>query len=134
MLPAVGDFLKGTFGESLKKTLQPAGVFAAGIFLLLHVLFIFPTLVDQNQPMAVAIRDMGVGAQAVLAAVIVLVASYVLLSMSASTLKLMSGEIWRTSPGFGGRFVDWQASRRRALKRSLWNANANTTELRADRR
>jgi hypothetical protein len=135
MLPMVGDFLKSTFGESLKKPLQPAGLFAAAIFLFLNILFVFPTLVDQNEPLAIAIRDMGAAPQIALAAVLVLVLAYLLLSMGGSILKLMDGELWADSPWVGMRLVDAHCSSRRSLKRAVWDrSELDAPDRRADRR
>ena len=54
MLPAISEFFKDTIGENLKKVLQPSSLFTTAIFLLLNLLLVFPTLVEEGSPIATA--------------------------------------------------------------------------------
>jgi hypothetical protein len=133
MLPAVGDFLKGTFGESLKKPLQPAGIVPASILLLLNVVLVFPALVDQGQPVALALRELGGVGQAVLVMAAVLSLSYLLLGLTGSILKLMTGELWADSPFVGPLLKQHQSSNFLGLKHKIWERNATTPHGRVQR-
>ena len=72
MLPAISDFLKDTLGESLKKPLQPAGLFAAAIFVFLNLVFVMPDL-KSTSPLVQAIDQLDAVWLAVLATVITLI-------------------------------------------------------------
>jgi hypothetical protein len=104
-LAAISDFLKDTLTESLKKPLQPSGLFAAAIFLLFNLLFAFPTLVDLNNPVATTFLGLSTAWQGVLASALVLVLAYLLVSMSSTILKLATGELWADSPWLGRMFT-----------------------------
>ncbi len=134
MLPGIGDFLKSTFGESLTKPLQPAGLFAAGIMVLLNALFIYPVLIDQGHPLAVALRDLGGIAQVVLATALVVTLAYVLLSLGGAILKLMTGEIWGRSPMIGAALREYQQGQYMKLKRQIWDSSHDSPERRLARR
>src|SRR5438132_14027493 len=101
MLTAIGDLVKGTFSESLKRPLQPSGLFAAAIFVALNLILIYPVLIEINQPLALAMRDAGGPVQAFLGVLVVLIVSYVLSSLTNTILNLMSGELWRNSEWIG---------------------------------
>jgi hypothetical protein len=101
VLPAISDFLQDTFSESLKKPLQPSGLFVAAIFLLLQLLFILPPLARHDDPVVAAILGLSVLWQAALAALLALIMAYLLLSLSTTILKLFTGELWMSSPIIG---------------------------------
>jgi hypothetical protein len=79
-LPVISDFLKDTFSDSLKKPLQPSGLFVAAIFLLLQLLLILPLLARHDHPLAFAFLNLTSLWQAVLATLLALVLAYLLLS------------------------------------------------------
>src|SRR5438034_11188511 len=103
MLATIGDLVKSTFAESLKRPLQPSGLFAAAIFLGLNVGLIYPMLIDGDDPRAQVLRDSGAGTQAAIVALVLLVGSYMLSSLSNAILKLMTGESWSNSAWLGAR-------------------------------
>lgn len=117
MLTAVSELLKGTFNESLKKLLQPAGIIAASVFLLLNVLFIVPTLEAQGVQLAVALNQLDDGWKFLLFAAFVIVFAYVLLSLGSTILRLMTGELLTASSPLRNRTV-YTGGNRRDLARS----------------
>lgn len=119
MLPTISDFFKDTFGESLKKPLQPAGLFAAAIFLLLNLVFVFPFLIEQHNAVATAFLGLSTAWQIVLVSILALVLAYLLLSMSTTILKLMTGELWATSPLLGKVFKERNKQRHKKRNDSI---------------
>lgn len=109
-LPAISDFLKDTLGESLKKPLQPSSLFVGAIFVFLNLFFIFPLLQD-SVPIIQSFSQLDTGWQLVLALVATLIIAYLVLSISSSVLRLLSGELWSNSPVLG-RFFLWCQKRR----------------------
>jgi hypothetical protein len=120
MLTAIGDFLKTTFGETLKRPLQPAGMVVAAIWLLLNALFIYPLLLDQGFPAVIIIRDAGAVWLAVLSVASVLILAYILVSLSGSILGVMTGEAWVHSYLLGPFWVKRNQSKLLSLKKELW--------------
>lgn len=102
MLPAISQFLKGTFDESLKKLVQPAGLVVSGIFILLNLFFIFPPLAAQNNQFVMGFLRLEEGWQIVVMIAAIIVLAYLLLSLNASVMRIMTGELWGGSPLLGG--------------------------------
>ncbi len=101
MLPAISEFLKGTFDESLKKLVQPSGIIAAAIFLLLNLLIIYPPLAAKELAIITNFAALDSAWQIVIGLTVLVVLSYMLVSLSNSILRLMTGELWSDSPLIG---------------------------------
>ena len=82
MINTVGDFLKTTFADTLKRPLQPPGIAVAAVFLLLNSLFILPPLLDAEFPPAELLRDADPIGQVVIAAGLLLILAYILASLT----------------------------------------------------
>jgi hypothetical protein len=96
-LSTVSDFLSAVAKESLQKPLQPAGLIPSAVFVLLNVLLVYPVLLAGNLGPAIAVSDLDVAGQSALLVLLILVLSYVLLSLSAGTLRRFTGEQWSRS-------------------------------------
>jgi hypothetical protein len=119
MLPAISDFLKGAFSPDLLKALQPAGLVASAVFLLVNVLFIFPELVLRNVTPAVALLGLGTAWQAAIATGLVLLLAYLLLSLNNRILAVLTGEFWKDSPILGPALTWIQRRTRDQLQQSI---------------
>ncbi|MFN0071733.1 MAG: hypothetical protein ACKVVP_09635 [Chloroflexota bacterium] len=95
--PAISDFLKDTLGESLRRPLQPAGLFTAAIFLFLNLALVFPPLAELDVGLATGFFGLSGAWQIVLATATVLTLAYVLVALSSNVLTFFSGESWEDS-------------------------------------
>ena len=129
MLPAISEFLKGAVDESLKRLVQPSGIIAAAIFLLLNLLFIFPPLAAIKSPLVTGYQALDGGWQLVIGTTILLVLSYVLASLSNSILRLMTGELWIDSALIGKWLTNSQREKYRKLKKDLPKDTADPHQI-----
>jgi hypothetical protein len=90
LLPALTDFLSTTVTEQARKLVQPAGLIPAAIFVLLNVTLIFYTGEAQAlTAIAAFVRLPGIW-QALIVLGIVLVLGYLIASLSAAIMKLLT--------------------------------------------
>jgi hypothetical protein len=115
-LSAISTFFAGEINESLKRPLRPANLFAAAIFTLLNLVFVYPILLRERIVPALFFRDQSTLWQVVFVTIIVLIISYVLLSLNNSILKLFTGELWAHSPGIRNHSLE-RYGRRRQLRK-----------------
>lgn len=114
MLPVISDFLQGTLTDSLKKPLQPAGLFAAAVFVLLNLVFVFSSLGDSGSRFASVFPNDAW--KLAVASVLVVVLAYLLLSLNTVILAAMTGESWRESLLLGRFWCRWQGRKRDAMR------------------
>jgi hypothetical protein len=131
MLPAISDFIKGVLSPDLLKALQPAGVVASSVLLLLNVLFIFPELVDRGVPFAIGLLGLGTVWQAAVATALVLLFAYLLVSLNALTLTVFTGEAWASSRVLGPLARRFQTWRRQRLMARIATMPPGPPEVRA---
>jgi len=110
-LAAISDFLSATIDEKLKKPLQPAGLFASAVFILLNMFTIYLYLLDIGNPIATTFRDIGSVWQAAILSAIIVIFSYLLLSFNNTILRLFTGELWDPISSLPRRFQKFRRSR-----------------------
>jgi len=111
-MPALSEFLKGTVNESLTKILQPAGLIPGALLVLLNVGFVLPRASEEKVGVATAYSGINEGWQVVVAASLVLLVGFLLLSASGAVLDTLAGRTWRTS--IVARLLRWVRCRRRS--------------------
>jgi hypothetical protein len=117
LLPALTDFLSTTITDQARKLVQPAGLIPAAIFVLLNVTLIFYTGEAQALPaIAAFVRLPGIW-QALIVLGIVLVLGYLIASLSAGIMKLVTGELWARSSIFGAMGRGLQYRHLQALRK-----------------
>src|SRR6266851_169613 len=120
MLPVISEVFKTAFDDGLKKLVQPAGLVPGAILVLLNVVAVYPVLFAHNQRVVTAFDNLADPWKLVIATAIVLLVGFVILNLSASILRAMTGELWRESPLFDA-LRDMHKSHRDKLQ-----ANAET--------
>ena len=95
-LPAAGELFKTTFDESLKKLVQPAGIVPALVLVGVDLVLLYPHLLAENVPIAVAFSKLDATWQLGVTAITALVLGYVILAFSPSILRVATGEAWRS--------------------------------------
>src|SRR5688572_4516956 len=118
MVPAVSEFLKGGIGESVKKLVQPSAVVPATVFVILNLVFVYPTLESQGFAFTAEFKELDEAWKVAILGLISLLLGYLLLSFGASTLRLMTGELWRGS-WLGAQLISSKRKARERLEKAL---------------
>lgn len=130
-LAPISEVLSQTLTDNLRKPLQPSGLFASALFVLLNTMMVYPLLLTKGFPIATYLRDLETGWQVVLIAAFVLTLSYLLLGISATVLKLFTGELWAHTR-LGYWFWQFQRQRRDSLMPTEECANSELRVLQAE--
>ena len=92
-MPSVAEVFKGSIDESLKKLVQPAGVVPATVLVFANLVFIYPSLLGAEIAAATAFDDLDDAWKGVVLTGLILVVGYVILNLSASAMRLATGEL-----------------------------------------
>ncbi|HJT57791.1 MAG TPA: hypothetical protein VJ761_14920 [Ktedonobacteraceae bacterium] len=126
MIPAISDFFPTTFTDSLKNFVQPDKMVVATIFLFLNLLDLELILNNVSQSnVLLTFSKLDPALQIVLILIIILVFSYLLLSLNNAIYKLMTGEGWMFT-WFGGLWILLQRKRRDRLMRYARASNLSS--------
>lgn len=106
-MPTLAEYLKGTFDDSLKKVVQPAGLLPAALFVLLNLAFIQPAAKRHEVGVAQSYAGLADASTVVVVAATIALLGFVLVSASGNILDTLSGRTWRSS-----LLARWRVKRR----------------------
>jgi hypothetical protein len=122
-LPAIDtikDLLTGSITDKLKEFIEPFALVNAGIFLILNLALVFPLLDPfRGDQFIASIFGLSGAWLAVLGALTVLLLSYVINNLNGFFLDLMSGEVFRKTPGLSQMLLKIQRRRFRGMNEAL---------------
>jgi hypothetical protein len=97
-LSALADFVSKTLDDTgLRKALQPAGLFAATVFIVLNVVLIYPLALRQRIGPAQFFSELNTASQVALLGVLVLFLSDLVISLSPVAQRIFTGELMEDS-------------------------------------
>lgn len=100
-LSAVSELISGTVNDEFKRLIRPQPLVAAGVFLTLNLVLIFPELLLRRVAFAVALAGLSTVWQGLLGTLVLLILAYLIDSLGSVFVNLVSGSALRESQMIG---------------------------------
>ncbi|HZI11537.1 MAG TPA: hypothetical protein VE153_14240 [Myxococcus sp.] len=123
-LSSIATLVAGGVTEDFKSVIRPRSLVAAAIFLALNVVLVLPPLAQNNVKKVLQFAALPIGWQAALLTLKLFILAYLINSLSAFFLTLVSGRFLENSVVFGRLALRYQQYRFDALHQVIRDAQA----------
>jgi hypothetical protein len=123
-LSSITTLMTGGVTEDFKSAVRPRSMVAATIFLALNVVLVLPPLAQSNVKVVLQLAALPTGWQAALATLLLFILAYLITSLSAFFLSLVSGRFLDNSFLLGRLFLRYQQYRFDRLQEQIREAQA----------
>lgn len=121
-LSSIASMMTGSATEGFKSLVRPRSMVAAAIFLALNVVLVLPLLARANVKVVHQLSALSTAWQTLLATLALFILAYLITSLSAFFLTLVSGRFLEKSWPLGALFLGYQRRRFAALHQTIRDA------------
>jgi hypothetical protein len=125
-LSSIATMMTGGVTDDFKSVIRPRSMVAAAIFLALNVVLVLPPLARNDVKVVLQLAALSTGWQAALATLALFILAYLITSLSAFLLTLVSGRFLEDSVLLGRLFLWYQQYRFDKLHQAIRDAQSKT--------